>query len=244
MASTERYFLSLHDALPISSRKLGLRRSLSRSGWRVSIELASMVAFTCDCVMSLSLRVTLPLTLVKAPLTFEIPRCRTVNWALDRKSTRLNSSHRCTWYGEYRALLSFPTRRSSDLVQEVGTAQVLVPVRLAGVDRTGVDGRVHLRLRDVLIVEGDATAYLGEGPAHVRDTKMSNGELGTRSEEHTSELQSPMYLVWRVPSATFFPYTTLFRSRPGSWDCAGPCPGQAGGCRSNWRRWSRSPAIA
>src|SRR5687767_11478616 len=33
-----------------------------------------------------------------------------------------------------------------------------------------------------------------------------------RSEEHTSELQSLAYLVCRPPSATLFPYTTLFRS--------------------------------
>src|SRR5437762_544035 len=38
-----------------------------------------------------------------------------------------------------------------------------------------------------------------------------------RSEEHTSELQSPMYLVCRLllpppPPSTLFPYTTLFRS--------------------------------
>src|SRR5437762_2639088 len=39
-----------------------------------------------------------------------------------------------------------------------------------------------------------------------------------RSEEHTSELQSPMYLVCRLllllhpPSSPLFPYTTLFRS--------------------------------
>src|SRR5437763_1030612 len=36
---------------------------------------------------------------------------------------------------------------------------------------------------------------------------------GGRSEEHTSELQSPMYLVCRLPPcSTLFPYTTLFRS--------------------------------
>src|SRR5690348_7110917 len=38
-----------------------------------------------------------------------------------------------------------------------------------------------------------------------------------RSEEHTSELQSPVHLVCRLllprpPSSTLFPYTTLFRS--------------------------------
>src|SRR6266576_5894780 len=80
---TMRFDLNSRVGYFSTSRKLGLRRSLSRSGWRVSIEPASMVAFTCDCVMSLSFMVTLPLTLVKAPLTFEIPRCRTVNWALE-----------------------------------------------------------------------------------------------------------------------------------------------------------------
>src|ERR1041385_2164010 len=41
-----------------------------------------------------------------------------------------------------------------------------------------------------------------------------------RSEEHTSELQSRLHLVWRLfflmirrpPRSTLFPYTTLFRS--------------------------------
>src|SRR5690348_12580640 len=43
----------------------------------------------------------------------------------------------------------------------------------------------------------------------------------SRSEEHTSELQSPVHLVCRLlletlsrpPRSTLFPYTTLFRSR-------------------------------
>src|SRR5689334_11739805 len=34
----------------------------------------------------------------------------------------------------------------------------------------------------------------------------------TRSEEHTSELQSQFHLVCRPPRSTLFPYTTLFRS--------------------------------
>src|SRR5690348_7329979 len=37
--------------------------------------------------------------------------------------------------------------------------------------------------------------------------------IHTRSEEHTSELQSPVHLVCRLPpTSTLFPYTTLFRS--------------------------------
>src|SRR5205807_97579 len=43
-------------------------------------------------------------------------------------------------------------------------------------------------------------------------------DVRTRSEEHTSELQSPCNLVCRLllrhaPSSILFPYTTLFRSR-------------------------------
>src|SRR5690348_2040809 len=42
--------------------------------------------------------------------------------------------------------------------------------------------------------------------------------LPARSEEHTSELQSPVHLVCRLllpppPRSTLFPYTTLFRSK-------------------------------
>src|SRR2546429_180198 len=50
----------------------------------------------------------------------------------------------------------------------------------------------------------------------------------SRSEEHTSELQSPLHLlcppfflmIRRPPRSTLFPYTTLFRSGPGN--AAGP----------------------
>src|SRR5690606_22855824 len=39
-----------------------------------------------------------------------------------------------------------------------------------------------------------------------------SGVKGTRSEEHTSELQSRENLVCRLSRYTLFPYTTLFRS--------------------------------
>src|SRR6266487_4189687 len=50
-------------------------------------------------------------------------------------------------------------------------------------------------------------------------TKIMQRNHWPRSEEHTSELQSPVHLVCRLllrqpmPS-TLFPYTTLFRSCP------------------------------
>src|SRR5437762_105011 len=43
---------------------------------------------------------------------------------------------------------------------------------------------------------------------------LPSGISVPRSEEHTSELQSPMYLVCRPLCSTLFPYTTLFRSEP------------------------------
>src|SRR6202011_2199602 len=92
---------------------------------------------------------------------------------LDRKSTRLNSSHRC--------IHSFPTRRSSDLWLAIpGFLRMAKP--LPGLSRAGSR----------------------------RNCGTSSRHSGFRSEEHTSELQSPMY--------TLFPYTTLFRSLVGySW---------------------------
>src|SRR5690348_10825698 len=49
----------------------------------------------------------------------------------------------------------------------------------------------------------------------LRDTRVAvvDEERDRRSEEHTSELQSPVHLVCRLgPRSTLFPYTTLFRS--------------------------------
>src|SRR5438034_1101035 len=51
-------------------------------------------------------------------------------------------------------------------------------------------------------------------PDRSRVVRSSNGlrVTKTRSEEHTSELQSHSDLVCRPPRSTLFPYTTLFRS--------------------------------
>src|SRR5690348_4754176 len=48
-------------------------------------------------------------------------------------------------------------------------------------------------------------------------SRRARGHCRARSEEHTSELQSPVHLVCRLllrrpPRSTLFPYTTLFRS--------------------------------
>src|SRR5437762_1569154 len=58
---------------------------------------------------------------------------------------------------------------------------------------------IHVKARIALLATGNIQL-----PVHPRQRR--------RSEEHTSELQSPMYLVCRLPRPTLFPYTTLFRS--------------------------------
>src|SRR5690348_15775110 len=132
---------------------------------------------------------------------------------LDRKSTRLNSSHPSISYAVGPALRSFPTRRSSDLglgrpglAGEIG--RNLAP--LLGLD--GCRDRRHHRVGAVLaaivmqLLDQEALLLAPDD----RDGRV--GRLPVRSEEHTSELQSPVHLVCRRPSATLFPYTTLFRS--------------------------------
>src|SRR5437762_11781481 len=72
-------------------------------------------------------------------------------------------------------LLSFPTRRSSDLAQPVG----------------GRAPGLHPQLPEHNGPHITVTAMVEEVANH------SPGQT-TRSEEHTSELQSPMYLVCRL----------------------------------------------
>src|SRR5437879_10950018 len=73
-------------------------------------------------------------------------------------------------YCDHRELHSFPTRRSSDLEPaQLGTAR-------------GAGRAVPLAMWTLMA-------------AHDADRQHP---MGSRSEEHTSELQSPMYLVCRL----------------------------------------------
>src|SRR5690348_17493364 len=82
-------------------------------------------------------------------------------------------------YGDHRDLHSFPTRRSSDL----GT-----PVTVALAD---VDG-LHMINRNLGMAAGDQ--YL----LTIAHRLAQAVPAGGRSEEHTSELQSPVHLVCRL----------------------------------------------
>src|SRR5437762_12619124 len=71
-------------------------------------------------------------------------------------------------YGHHRDLHSFPTRRSSDLL-------------------------IVLQ-RGVIVADGSHSELLRRGGLYAELWRRSS----ERSEEHTSELQSPMYLVCRL----------------------------------------------
>src|SRR5207244_12982144 len=97
-----------------------------------------------------------------------------------------------------RDLPSFPTRRSSDLgaggafteVVEAGNEQGLVERGLAE----------HENLELIRAVERFCLqpCRLGGGAAQDADELRRSIVIGKRSEEHTSELQSPDHLVCRL----------------------------------------------
>src|SRR5437764_3390544 len=90
-------------------------------------------------------------------------------------------------YGAPRDLHSFPTRRSSDLPHEPGVR--------------GGGRQADPREQEVggVVPEGHRQVLAAEEERHPRHrAEGGRGGLRRRSEEHTSELQSPMYLVCRL----------------------------------------------
>src|SRR5437764_87832 len=121
---------------------------------------------------------------------------------LDRKSTRLNSSHRCISYAVF-CLKNTPPTASYTL-----SLHDALPISAfhRGVGREDARGSAQVRVREGGPVEGS-----GEGSEidlEARDAETLVEEWAwkfreftaphIRSEEHTSELQSPMYLVCRL----------------------------------------------
>src|SRR5205814_5189980 len=94
----------------------------------------------------------------------------------------------------YRDLLSFPTRRSSDLVSPRTKSRslemqllVLVPLALTAFGLVMVYSATS------------ASAALGNGnPVGYLERQSVYALVGIRSEEHTSELQSLRHLVCRL----------------------------------------------
>src|SRR5436189_5093392 len=100
------------------------------------------------------------------------------------------------FYGDHRDLHSFPTRRSSDLrVHHVllgpEVALAALRARLRGLPRRRVD-------RELRVLREDRRRAPLAVPHRERHAEEALPRDAPRSEEHTSELQSPMYLVCRL----------------------------------------------
>src|SRR5205807_10110354 len=87
----------------------------------------------------------------------------------------------CPCFGDHRDLHSFPTRRSSDLERD------RADLRAAGAD-DAVLGAIDQCLR----------ARAAPAPAPAPAPARAPTQALVRSEEHTSELQSPCNLVCRL----------------------------------------------
>src|SRR5437879_10577560 len=88
---------------------------------------------------------------------------------------------------------------STDLAIDLGTANTLVFVRNRGIV-LNEPSIIAVRRTDgaVIGVGREAKAMLGRAPENIRVIRPLKDGVIARSEEHTSELQSAMYLVCRL----------------------------------------------
>src|SRR5437762_26121 len=114
----------------------------------------------------------------------------------------LGAKHMVTGYDHLLFLVGviFFLYRLKDIVQYVSLFTIGHSLTLLG----GVLGGIHANSYLVDAIIGFSVVYKAFD-------NMDGFKRFFRSEEHTSELQSPMYLVCR-PLSPLFPYTTLFRS--------------------------------
>src|ERR1017187_9358413 len=138
----------------------------------------------------------------------------------DRKSTRLNSSHRCISYAVFclknftpadieliRALIAVdPAPSRYRLAREVGErlnwrrGDGNLKDMSCFFNDTGTPEIYPLSLHDALPIYDESSLFSFCRCAHgeCRTPDVHRGDHRHRSEEHTSELQSPMYLVCRL----------------------------------------------
>src|SRR5690348_6454935 len=171
------------------------------------------------------------------------PSYRNTRSASDRKSTRLNSSHPSISYAVFCLNAPASTELSTlslhdalpilAAAQDGGGAVVLGGAHRRGGDQFGEDGVLR---RGAI---GDRPAVLHRPALHTDGvTLVPEHSLGLRSEEHTSELQSPVHLVCRLLLECSGVHRALhsFPTRRSS-----DLSGRAG----RWRRggpWWRAPA--
>src|SRR5688572_8171507 len=226
MPSTGTYTLSLHDALPIfgallrrSQRPSRLRRGRRRDG-AAHLRRIDRTVFA-DRRSQVGRILVVRDIRASDPLAVDVA----LEAMIDRKSTRLNSSHSQISYAVDRDLHSFPTRRSSDLRRAAAaksTPKPIAPRPPPRWRRAPAPHRPHRIRRPAFPSRKDSRC-----PRYPRQRSIGRRcSFGSddRSEEHTSELQSQSNLVCRRPGLTLFPYTTLFRS---SARCCGEVNAQA-----------------
>src|SRR5437762_10758674 len=92
-------------------------------------------------------------------------------------------------YADHPELPSFPTRRSSDLAAAKARPVAISPPSAATGGVQPSNARVALSSSC-----NEETSEANRGP--IRGSRRAKAKA--RSEEHTSELQSPMYLVCRL----------------------------------------------
>src|SRR5690348_12089571 len=137
-------------------------------------------------------------------------------------------------------LHSFPTRRSSDLhvsaPAEPGTA---VPFVLASrsIVRQEAPARGRNRIQPIT-----GTPAWTKRPATLIRGRHAEGSSDLRSEEHTSELQSPVHLVCRLLLATATPQTSTLSLHDALPICTFP-PRQSPE-RPSLSCWPRGPLCA
>src|SRR5438309_214305 len=250
------YTLSLHDALPIFAPAVFLLLSTRRAGADPAT-VAPEQGYDLGTIQS-------PRDVAFGGAQNALGTSTTAlygnpaNLPLDRKSTRLNSSHSSISYAVFcsscarRDLHSFPTRRSSDL----RAGGLPAPFHTKGRRGSGDRGaRAGVRPGDNPEPARCRVRRRAKRAWNVDDGALwQSCEFAARSEEHTSELQSQFHLVCRLllvlrpPGSTLFPYTTLFRSSRRRSSCSFPHEGPAR-IRRPWRpsrgtTWGQSRARA
>src|SRR5437879_347932 len=97
-----------------------------------------------------------------------------------------------------RQLHSFPTRRSSDLEPPGGDLDH-ARHHVDAQDSTKSQGRDQVRIEPGVTPHVQCVTELPKHTPCDEPSGQQHEQVEARSEEHTSELQSPMYLVCRLP---------------------------------------------
>src|SRR5437762_1793295 len=133
--------------------------------------------------------------------------------SVDRKSTRLNSSHRCISYAVFCLILppSISTLFPYTTLFRSFFDNLFATFASTLVGATPMDTLMPVHCSTVSLISFATSRRLWSGTAAKSMNASSTEYTSTfcRSEEHTSELQSPMYLVCRLllDSSTIYIYT-------------------------------------